>query len=184
MALALAEASLWKKDHKTALSVVNQLVAADAPEALRVRAMIFEQLGRLTEALALYERAIAGLKQPWGAMERKGQVLSWLKRFDDAIAVFRQIVSSQGASGGLKRRCRVHIAEITAWRKDFDGALAQLAALLAEEPRDVAALLLKGQILEWNGRYAEAKQTYSKVLTIDSNHREARLRLDKLLWVK
>jgi tetratricopeptide (TPR) repeat protein len=184
VALAVAEASLWKKDAKTANAVVSQLEQRDAPEALRVRGLLLEQAGKLTEALALYERAIPMLPQPWGTMERKAQVLSWLKRFDEAAATYGKVAASAKASIELRRRCRVRIAELTAWKKDFDGALAQLARLLAEEPRLTDALLLRGQIMEWKGEFAEAKRAYSRVLALDAGHPEARLRLDKLLWVE
>ncbi len=184
VALALAEASLWKKDYKTAATVLGQLQSAEAPEALRVRALLFEQAGRLPEALNLYDQAIPALKQPWGAMERKAQVLSWLKRFDEAGATYARVIGSPQASLGLRQRCRIRQAELTAWKKDLDGALGQLAVLLKEEPRLPDALLLKGQILEWKGDFGGAKQSYSRILTIDAAHAEARLRLEKLLWVK
>jgi tetratricopeptide (TPR) repeat protein len=184
VALAVAEASLWKKDYRTAVTVIGQLQSPDAPEALRVRAMVLEQAGRLKEALDLYERAIPKLALPWGAMERKAQVLSWLKRFDEAAATYGKVAASQNASLELRRRCRVRMAELTAWKKDFDGALAQLEKLLAETPRSTDALLLKGQIHEWQGEFAAAKQAYSRVLEIDAAQGEARLRLNKLLWVK
>jgi tetratricopeptide (TPR) repeat protein len=164
--------------------VVEQLAHGDAPEALRVRGMVFEQAGRLTEALALYERAIPQLPQPWGTIERKAQVLSWLKRFDESAAAYAKVVASAQASVELRRRCRVRIAELTAWKKDFAGALAQLDKLLSEEPRQTEALLLRGQILEWQGEFAEAKRAYSRVLAIDPGHATARLRLQKLLWVE
>jgi tetratricopeptide (TPR) repeat protein len=184
VALAVTEASLWKKDYKTAVSVVGQLREPEAPEALRVRGMVFEQVGRLSEALALYERAIPKLALPWGTLERKAQVLSWQKRFDEAAATYNQVVASPQASAGLKLRCRVRLAELTAWKKDLDGALAQLRKLLGEEPRSTEALLLGGQILEWKGDFAGAKRSYSRILALDGGHAEARLRLDKLLWVK
>ena len=184
VALAVAEASLWKKDYKTAVSVVGQLQAPDAPEALRVRGMVFEQVGRLPEALDLYDKAIPRLPRPWGTMERKAQVLSWMKRFDEAAATYQKVIDSKEASLGLRQRCRVRLAELTAWKKDFDGALAQLHKLLAEAPRSTDALLLEGQIREWQGQFADAKQIYSRVLAIDAGNAEARLRLNKLLWVK
>lgn len=184
VALALAEASLWKKDYKTAVAVVGQLRAPEAPEALRVRGMVYEQAGRLEEAVELYDRAIPRLSQPSAAMERKAQVLSWLKRFDEAIATYEKLAESKSASPELRRLSRVRMAEITAWKKDLDGALAQLDRLLSEEPREVEALLLKGQIQEWKGEFKAAKQTYSRILTIDAEHAQARLRLNKLLWVK
>ena len=184
VALAVAEASLWKKDPKTASAVLEKLQQRDAPQAMRVRGLLLEQAGRLTEALALYERAIPALRQPWGTMERKAQVLSWLKRFDEASATYAKVAASSQASIELRRRCRVRMAELAAWKKDFDGALSQLARLLAEEPRLTDALLLRGQILEWKGQFGEAKRTYSRILAVDAEHREARLRLDKLLWVE
>src|SRR6185369_6462746 len=102
VALAVAEASLWKKDYKTAVTVVGQLRSPDAPEALRVRGMVFEQVGRLPEALALYDLAIPKLPLPYGTMERKAQVLSWLKRFDEAAAQYKQVIDSPKASLGLR----------------------------------------------------------------------------------
>lgn len=184
VALAVAEASLWKKDYRTAVTIVGQLKAPDAPDALRVRGMVYEQAGRLKEALALYERAIPKLALPWGTMERKAQVLSWLERFDEAAATYAKVAASQDASVELRRRCRVRMAELSAWKKDFPGALAQLDKLLVEEPRSTDALLLKGQILEWQGDFGGAKRAYSRVLEVDAAHAEARLRLNKLLWVK
>jgi tetratricopeptide (TPR) repeat protein len=117
-------------------------------------------------------------------MERKAQVLSWVKRFDESATLYARIVSAKAASLGLRRRCRVRLAELSAWRKDLDGALAQLASILKEDPRLVDAMLLEGQILEWKGQYPEAKQVYSRVLAVDAGQAEARLRLNKLLWVK
>jgi tetratricopeptide (TPR) repeat protein len=184
VALAVAEACLWKKDYKTATTVLGALRAPESPEALRVRALLFEQAGRLVEALQLYDRAIPSLRLPWGAMERRGQVLSWLKRFQDAESAYDAVIASREASLPQRQRCRVRKAELAAWRKDFVGARSQLESLLHDNPRQVDALMLKGQILEWEGRYPDAKRTYSDVLAIDGSHAEARLRLNKLLWVK
>jgi tetratricopeptide (TPR) repeat protein len=184
VAVAVAEASLWKKDLKTAVTVTSQLQAPDAPEALRVRGMILEQAGRLPEALGLYDRAIPKLALPWGTMERKAQVLSWLKRFPEAGGLYRQVVASPQASAGLRLRCRVRLAELTAWQRDLDGALDQLNKLLTEEPKLTDALLLQGQVLEWKGDFAGAKRAYSRALAVDAGASEARLHLDKLLWVK
>ncbi|HTM44626.1 MAG TPA: tetratricopeptide repeat protein [Polyangiaceae bacterium] len=184
VALAIAEASLWKKDYKTATTLLGQLRSADAPEALRVKGLLFEQAGRLTEALEAYDRAIPQLKLPWGTLERKAQVLSWLKRFDEARNVYAQVANSTAASIALRQRCRVRMAEITAWNKDFDGALDQLNQLLQETPRSVDALLLKGQIMEWQGQFTDAKRIYSSILEFEPSQADARLRLDKLLWVK
>jgi tetratricopeptide (TPR) repeat protein len=184
VALAVAEASLWKKDYKTATSVLGGLQAPDEPDALRVRGMLFEQAGRLPEAVELYDRAIPRLRAPWEVMERRAQVLSWMKRFDDARVAFTQIADDPRAELALRRRSRVRLAELSAWNKDLDGALAQVTALLREAPGQIDALLLEGQVLEWQGRFGEAKQVYSRILAADGGNAPARLRLNKLLWVK
>jgi tetratricopeptide (TPR) repeat protein len=184
VAYAIAEASLRKRDFKTAQTVLAALRAPNAPDALRLLGMLHEQAGKLTEALALYERAIPGLAQPLAAMERRARVLSWLARFDDASAAFAALVADPRADVSVRRRARVRMAELTAWKKDLDGALSELAGVLGEEPHHAEALLLQGQVREWQGRYPEAKQSYSTLLAADANHAEARLRLDKLLWVQ
>jgi tetratricopeptide (TPR) repeat protein len=184
VALALTEVCLWKKDVKTAKVVIAKLQAPEEPEALRVRGMVLELDGRLADALALYERAIPRAKQPWGTLERKALVLSWLKRFDEAMAAYAKVAESNAASWELRQRCRVRMAELTAWKKDFAGALAQLDKLLQGDPRLIPAWLLKGQILEWSGRFGDAKGAYSRILAIDPKHAEAKLRLNKLLWMK
>lgn len=183
VALAVAEASLWKKDYKTATVVLGALQSPEAPEALRIRGLLFEQAGRLPEAVEMYDRAIPHLPSPWEAMERRAQVLSWLKRFDEARAGFSKVADSPDANVRVRRRCRVRLAELSAWSKDFDGALGQLGRLLREDPGQTDALLLKGQILEWKGSFGEAKETYSRVLALDPANAPARLRLNKLLWV-
>lgn len=182
--LALAEASLRKREYDSAQAVIATLQAPDAPEALRVRGMLLELASKLDQALALYDRAIPQLDKPLLTMERKARVLSWLERFEDSAAVYREIVASPAADVALKQRSRARLAELTAWNKDFDGALAQLAALLAEDPTVPEALLVQGQVLEWQGRYPEAKRSYSSLLAVDPSHAEARLRLNNLLWVK
>lgn len=183
VALAVAEASLWKKDSATALLVLGQLRAPDAPEALRVRGLMLEQTLRLEEAIEIYNRAIPRLDKPWGTLERKAQVLSWLKRFDEARSIYAVVAESRQASLGLRQRCRLRMAELSAWKEDLDGALAELRGLLESEPDLVDALLLAGQILEWQGEFSSAKQTYSRILGLDPQHAAARARLDRLLWV-
>lgn len=184
VALAIAEASLEKRDFRTAETVLRALAAPDAPNALRVRGLLHEQANQLNEALALYERALPGLAQPLATLERRARVLGWLARFDESHAAYAALAANEAASVGLRQRCRVRMAELTAWKKDLDGALAQLRQLLTEDPKLADALLLQGQILEWQGRYADAKQSYSSLLAFDAANAEARLRLDKLLWVK
>jgi tetratricopeptide (TPR) repeat protein len=167
-----------------ALPVASGSAASpSAPEALRVRGMLLEQAGQLDAALALYEDSIPRFQQPWSLLERQAQVLAWQRRFDAALAAYARVADSVDAPQGLRLRCRVRMTEITAWKADLDGALAQLRSLLVGAPEHVEALLLQGQILEWKGDYAGAKHSYSRILSVDADQADARSRLGKLLWV-
>jgi len=183
IALAVAEASLWKKDFKTATTILSQLENPNTPEANRVRGILFEQANRLSEALAMYNKAIPKLNLPWGTMERKAKVLSWLKRYEESKKVYHKIIASDVASDELKIRCEIQVAQLTAWEKDLPGALKKLRNVLQKDPKNIEALMLQAQIQEWSGDFQEAKASYEKVLEIDSSHNTARLKLDKLQWV-
>jgi tetratricopeptide (TPR) repeat protein len=184
VALAVAEASLWKKDFRTATTMISALRHPKSPQALRVQGVLYEQAGRLPEALLAYDQAIPLLSKPWGTMERRAQVLAWLKRIPEAKTQVQQIIGSKEPSTGLKVRCHVDLALWTAWEKDLDESSKILEKALQLDPKSTEALLLLGQIQEWRGEYPQAKSTYGKILSLDANHAEARLRLGKLQWVK
>lgn len=183
IALAVAEASLWKKDYKTATTILSQLENPDTPEANRVRGILFEQVNRLSEALEMYNKAIPKLELPWGTMERQAKVLSWLKRYDESKMIYQKIINSDIASKELKLRCEIQVAQLTAWEKDLQGALQRLQKVLQKDPKNIDALMLQAQIQEWSGDFKGAKNSYERVLEVDASHNTSRLKLDKLQWV-
>jgi|GEM_PF-2105912 len=184
VAIAVAEASLWKKDFRTATQVINNLRHSDSPEAFRIKGLLFEQAGRLTEALEIYDKAIPRHPQPWGTMERRAQVLAWLGRVPEAKAQVQKVLGAKEPSKGLRVRCLLDLALWTAWDKDLSGSVKLLEQTLALDGKSIEALLQLGQVYEWQGDFPQAKKTYGRVLNLNDRHAEARLRLDKLQWVK
>lgn len=182
--LALAEAFLWKKDYRNAQALLDAFPRKEDLGFLRVQATQMELVNRHAEALALWDRVIARDPKPWGAMERKAIVLSWGKRFEESVALFSKVIAAPQASEPLRLRCRVRRAEVLAWNRDFDEALAGLKEILRTRPDHAEAALLQGQVQEWQGRFAEAKATYTALLQKRPDHAGARLRLEKLGWVK
>jgi len=83
----------------------------------------------------------------------------------------------------VKLRCRTHRAEVISWEKDFSRALSELDSILVALPGDEQASLVKGQIQEWQGKYAAAKVTYSAGLQLHPESSFLRTRLEKLAWV-
>jgi tetratricopeptide (TPR) repeat protein len=184
MALALAESFLWKKDYKTSSAILEKIQNQKQVEYYRVKALLMEMAGRFDESLELYNIAIHQDSLPYGLMERKATVLKWLKRFKESEQVLREIIATPIVSPGLRTRCEISLAELLAWQKQIDPALLILKNLIKKHPHNHDALMLEAQLFEWKGNYRKAKDNYNLILSIDANHKEARLKLGKLQWVK
>lgn len=154
--LRLAEALVWKKDF------------------LRAE----EALGRVTD------RAVAADPRPWEPASRRAAVRLYLKDLDGARAGYLQVAGLAAAPRSWSLAARIQIAQIAAWQKEFDLALAMADSVLALDPGAVQASLVKGQVQEWLGRYPDARTTYSAALQRHPGDARLRERLEKLSWVK
>jgi tetratricopeptide (TPR) repeat protein len=182
--LPLAEALLWKKDFRAASEVADAVKAKEGAGYLKVMARKHEILGELDQAVAHYDKAIALEKLPYGTLERKAMVLSWMKKFDESIAIYDGILKEKVVSQGLKVRCLIRKAEVMSWKNEFDPALAELDKALAKDRKNLEARLVKGRILEWKGEYKPAKALYAEILALAPDNEQAKLRLEKLSWVQ
>jgi len=181
---SLGEAFLWKKDFRSAGEVLDLVKDKEGPASLKVIARKHEILGEFTEAVRLYDLAIDREQLPYGTMERKAIILSWMKKYDEAIAQFDAILKEKIVSRPLKIRCRIRKAEVLSWTGKFDEAVAGLDAVLALDKRNVDARLVKGKVLEWKGEYRPARKVYEEVLRLEPANDQAKLRLEKLAWVE
>jgi tetratricopeptide (TPR) repeat protein len=189
------EVLLWKKEFKKAGEMLEGVTDKAGLPYRKVYALRLEMLGKFDEAVAFYDSMIAVEKQPWNSMVRKGEVLSWQKKFNEAIALFTTVSTAENAPKSLRMYALIRRAEVKAWQKESSFALNELDKVismdanpaLAQRPvkdRIIEALKLKGTILEWNGKYKEAKDTYKNMLLIDPDNKRAKLLLEKILWVK
>lgn len=182
--LPLAEALLWKKDFRAATQVADAVKDKEGAGYLKVMARKHEILGELDQAVAHYDKAIALEKLPFGTMERKAMVLSWMKKFDESLGIYDAILKEKVVSQGLKVRCHIRKGEVLSWKNDFASALAELDKALAKDGKNLEARLVKGRILEWKGEYKPAKALYGEILTLSPNNEQAKLRLEKLSWAE
>lgn len=181
--IAFSQALLWKKNFKDASSLLKQVQDKSDLDYLKVRANQHELLGELKDALKIYEKVIPAEELPYGTMERKAILLSWMKKFDASIALFDKIIDTEIVSEPLRVRCLVKKAEVIAWKKDFDTSIEILDAVVEEHPKNTAARFVKAQIFEWLGKYKDAKNLYKDILLVDKENVEAKWKLEKLLWV-
>jgi|GEM_PF-3317794 tetratricopeptide (TPR) repeat protein len=190
-----SEVLLWKKEFKRAGEMLERVVDKAALPYRKVYALRLEMLGKFDDAIAFYDSMIAVEKQPWNSMVRKGEVLSWQKKYNEATALFTAVSAVENAPKSLRMYALIRRAEVKAWQKESAFALNELDKVismdanpgLAQRPvkdRVLDALRLKGTILEWNGKYREAKDAYKNMLLIDPENKRAKLLLEKLLWVK
>lgn len=182
--LPLSESFLWKKDFRNAAMIMEGIKDKQSANYFKVVARKHEILGELPLAVEFYDKAIALEKLPYGTMERKAIVLSWMKKFDESLALFDSIIKVKIVSKPLKVRCLVREGEVLSWKGEFDPAIAKLQKALALDKGNLDARFVKGRILEWKGEYKPAKAVYQEILGLSPGHEQAKLKLEKLSWVE
>jgi tetratricopeptide (TPR) repeat protein len=75
---------------------------------------------------------------------------------------------------------RSHLARVLSWSGDLSEAVAQADLVLKDQPEHKDALLVKGDALQWQGRYVEAIPIYQKLVAQDGDF-DARVGLSRSL---
>lgn len=96
-----------------------------------------------------------------------------LGRWEEAREVYRQAVQEARTHEGFRER----IAETYLRAGDLAGALAELRAIAADRPGDVAVLNRIALLLLEMREHEEAQKTLEEVLALDADNREARFYL-------
>ena len=192
--LGYSESLLWKKDFKAALGVLRRTTDKKNAHYKRIAALYLEMIGAFPEAVALYDTLFMMDKKPWNTLLRKAQVLSWMKRFPEAVDLFSKVLTYPAAPNAVKMSAVIRRAEVRAWQKETMRALQELDSLIvannktASKSTEFARLLeafqLKGRFLEWEARFQEAKEAYKNILLKQPENKQAQLSLENLLWVK
>ncbi len=154
---------------------------AHLPDALLREAVQLENTGRVAEAIAAYERLLAGhpaLPDSWfnlAVLRRKAG------QFEAALAAYGEALDR-----GVARPEEVHLNRGVIFadhlRQDA-AAEGELAAALTLNPRYVPALLNLANLQEDLGRRDAALETYERLLAIDPQHCEALARYAALKGV-
>jgi glycosyl transferase family 25 len=168
------------------------------------RALERHRQGRLEEALAAYDEALARRPGDADVLINRGSVLLDAGRYDDALAAFDGALATKPDDFAtlnmrglaLERLLRLEEAlasyeEAIAARSDstealynranvladlrrFDEALNDYAVVLASRPDFLPALYNRALILDQLGRFQEALASYTNVLAINPDHAGAR----------
>ncbi|MCA9130063.1 MAG: tetratricopeptide repeat protein [Planctomycetales bacterium] len=134
---------------------------------------------RFAAALSAYNQMSATLQITSQIIERDASVaeayrlrgLSYMldSKFKEALADFDQAVSLKPKSADLRVNraiCQVGIGQ-------FDEAIEQLTAVLADEPDHVDALYQRGTVYNLENRHDDALRDYKQLLTLSPQHEKA-----------
>jgi tetratricopeptide (TPR) repeat protein len=151
--------------------ICQQIVSIDRNffDALYILAVVEATLGKNTEALANYDRALALQPRHAEALSNRGNTLKALKRFDEALDSFDRALAVQpDYPGALSNRGAV-LFEMARYAE----ALATYDRSLAIRPDQVVAHYNRGGTLQKLGRFEEAIASYDRALAIDPRLVEA-----------
>ncbi|MBV9862567.1 MAG: glycosyltransferase family protein [Alphaproteobacteria bacterium] len=167
--LLRARQALAAKRFGEAEGICRDLLGSDPQnaDALGILGTLFGQLGRVQNAVALYERALALRPNNGVWLGNLSELYRLVYRIDDALAAaLRALQLNPPAALNL-----VRLAKIRTDRGEFDAALQSFLAALALDPEDANAHLGIGQILlargeyrpgwieyEWRNKLPQAKQ--------------------------
>ena len=182
--IKLAQAMLWKKNFKNSKPILAEVQDKTSVDYLKTVANRYEVLGDFKQAVKLYDAVIPLEELPYGTMEKKAILLSWMKKFDESIELLDYIINTKIVSEPLRIRALIHKATVISWKKDFNTPMTILDDVLVRDPKNAQARFVKAEIFEWHGKYKDAKDIYKDVLLIDPENVEAKWKLEKLLWVK
>lgn len=132
----------------------------DNPEALHMLGVVHLQRQQLTDALKLFNEAIAHNGDDARYHNNLGNTLMGLARHQDAIAAFQQACAID--PGFLIARCNSGFALYKAQR--FSEAAQEYAAVLEVDPGNLAALTNFGVMLLKQGQFSEAERYFRRGL--------------------
>ena len=127
------------------------LLVAEHPDTLAVRAGLAYTQGRPEEALALVEKALSKGPKRTDILVMRGELLRAQKRDDDAIVAFGQALASD--PGNIQ--ARLAIAQLYLAKSDLDKAQAELKTLQGQAPNNLMARYLDG-LIEFRRNHIEA----------------------------
>lgn len=125
------------------------------------------EAGDHERALVLYDEVLAADARDVHALVRSAMILSWKRRFGDAVARYERALAREpmNRTAGLER------AKVLSWARRYREAIAAFDALLVADPRDREARMGLARSLSWSGRQTRARAEYRKIL--DASPRDA-----------
>lgn len=135
------------------------------------------------EAIVIYRELLKKDPKDFESWIQIATLTSWDKRFREAVKEYKAILAAKPPEE-QEIEARIRFGEVLSWMKKFDQAITEYDKAIALDPQAGKAYLGKGQVLEWQGKYKKAIEVYEKALQADPGNKDAKGRLQQLMWVK
>jgi tetratricopeptide (TPR) repeat protein len=122
--------------------------------------------GRIDEAIAEYEKAIALDSSLDAARLGLGEALMQQGRLDDAIAQFAKVLELEPENTAA----RLQLGVLRGRQGRYDEAVAALSEVLRRDPNNLAAHNNLGNVLTLEGKQEEAVKHFEKAVKISPDH--------------
>ena len=160
-------------------ALVRDAFSGNAPARRDLREKAAEMLeeGEYGPALEVYEEIIRQDPEDVDAWMNRGEVLTLLRRVDDAAASYERVLALDPDHRGA----RAELANLLFEQGDYGGAAANLQELLRSAPDEVDHWLKRAAVLLAEGQATESTLVYNAVLEGDPGNLTASLALGDLL---
>ena len=184
---------LWSRHHLRAARVAverghnvvavrhleaGHFLLADHPEALLLRARIARRRGAWSEAELLLDRYWRQRGDDEALVLERVLLRAGRGEVEPTQGILQRLIDRDDTSAPLAREALV--AGLL-FRFHLDAAQKQIAAWLEHEPDSTLALLARGKLLDRQLQSSDALESYRRLLRLDPEHDEARLRLTTIL---
>lgn len=159
------------------LNQFNQLLAThkDNVELLTGKALLLQQRGQKTEALALIRKVLDAAPDETHAIIIEAKLLEEMGRQDEAFARLRQMVDQNP----YNRRLRLQYARLLT-QNDMGKAREQFAILVAQSPGDGDMLLSLALVSKETGALDDAEHYFQQLLGMNQHEQEAHFYLGQI----
>ncbi len=181
---------VYRRTHDAQLAarieaVTAERLAADraalAAQVTRARELAWNK--EYEEAIRLYRQVLSREPKHVDAMRGLADVLSWSDRAEEALPLYETVyretqdpeveqrlaLVKRALHAGLQVGTRVsldaqvvHARELS-WQQQYDAAIAEYRAVLAQQPGHIEAEHGLADVLYWTGQYADALTLYQEV---------------------
>ena len=141
-----------------------------SPQLWNCKALTFYSLGKYTEAIAAYDRALEIDPENIWLWNNRGEAYIKLKKFERGISDFKTAIELDRDRSFIPWN---NLGKLYYEQQNYPSAIASYNEALNIKPDYLPALIGRGNAQKSSGLYDRASDSYDRALTINPNYYEA-----------